>query len=100
MMNVFKKEYALFLLKNILYIQQNKEKPEIVKMYSDCIIAISGIEKLDEQTRVIVTDVYFKRYTWQEVMEKRFVSHTTIARCRKKALNAVMHEFETNRRIA
>ena len=96
----FKEGYALFLLRNISYLQKNKENLNLAKMYSDCKIAISVIEKLDEQTRVIISDVYFNGCTWLEVMEKRFVSHTTIARCRKKALNAVMHELEANRRIA
>ena len=96
-MDGFKEEYALFLLRNLSYLQGDKEIPGYAKIYRDCKIAISGIEKLDEQTRIIIYDVYFNRYTWQEVMEKRFVSHTTIARCRKKALNAVMHELEINK---
>lgn len=96
-MDGFKKEYALFLLKNLSYLQEKKSMPNYAEMRSDCEIAILGIKKLDQQTREIIDDVYFKRNTWQEVMDKRFVSHTTIARCRKKALNAVIYELERNK---
>ncbi len=95
----FKKEYALFLLKNLSHLQERTGKSEVFNgLWKDCQQAISGLERLDPFTKDVIGDVFFEHKTWQEVMDKRYISHTTIARCRKKALSAVIYALESSNR--
>ncbi|MBC7764910.1 MAG: sigma-70 family RNA polymerase sigma factor [Hyphomonadaceae bacterium] len=46
----------------------------------------SGVASLEPKYRAVLTDLYIRGLTWQEVGEKQHISQKTLANYRKKAI--------------
>ena len=92
----FTKEYILFLLKNYRLIHGRMKKSKRIRIFEKNLrTLLYAIEKLDDNTKQIIQDLYLNGLTWQETMAKYYISHSTISRKRKKALQKIAEVMES-----
>ena len=87
------KDYAVFLLKSYNGLTHvtfaNQRNASHMSLLKDLRHVEEVILELPENERAVVVDLYLNGLKWEDVMEKHYVSHTTIARYRKKVLSRI-----------